>query len=289
MKCKNRLPALLLLLLACGNDDSGLTTDASTSDAQGSLLDAVPAPDGKVSIPCASVGGKPGAPNTGPDETELMIMDGLFEITTPGMYENIEVHGGIQIKADNVTLRNFRVVGGLYGIQLTYGATNVLLEQGEILDANSAGVYGGGFTARCLDIHDIGGDAFKTTDDTHVEYSWMHHIGTNDKAHADGNQTRGGSNHVFRYNFCDMGVTIPAPYKSNACFILQETNGVTVDNFVIEDNWLEGGNYTIYCNGGGTTYVRRNRFGRDYRYGIVTGACTEWTDNVWEDDGTPAP
>lgn len=184
MRYKSSVPVLLLLLLACGNGDSSSATDASMSDAQGPVLDAVTAPDGNFFIPCAGGGGKPGAANTGPDETELTIIDGLLEITTPGMYENIEVHGGIQIKTDNVTLRNFRVVGGLYGIQLTYGATNVFLEQGEILDANSAGVYGGGFRARCLDIHDIGGDAFKTTDDTYVEFSWMHHIGTNEIGRA---------------------------------------------------------------------------------------------------------
>jgi hypothetical protein len=34
--------------------------------------------------------------------------------------------------------------------------------------------------------------------------------------------------------------------------------------------------------------VRHNTFGRDYRYGIRNGVVN-WTGNVWEDNGQPAP
>ena len=80
-----------------------------------------------------------------------------------------------------------------------------------------------------------------------------------------------------------------APYKSNAAFIIQ----LDVSNFVIERNWLTGGNYTIYSAGG--VSVRNNIFGRengglskgkeDRR--IRTGSFDEWSGNRWEDTGGP--
>ena len=123
-------------------------------------------------------------------------------------------------------------------------------------------------------------------------------MGRSPEAHADGNQTRGGSNITFRYN--NIWMPNPgtpnypgAPYKANANFMLQ----LTINNFVIENNWLNGGSYTIYCgNTGGTgVFVRNNLFGREnggwtsgkhdrhYR----SGACAEWTNNRREDTGDP--
>ena len=79
-----------------------------------------------------------------------------------------------------------------------------------------------------------------------------------------------------------------APYKSNATFILQ----LSISNFVIENNWLTGGNYTIYCSSGAS--VRNNIFGRENggwpdkeERRIRSGECGQWSGNVWEDTGKP--
>ena len=95
-----------------------------------------------------------------------------------------------------------------------------------------------------------------------------------------------------------MPASVPAPYQTNSNFIITGDTGKT-DNILIEDNWLCGGNYTIYseykpdkhCCGCPTNVrVRNNRFCRDYRYGLKAGGCfKEWSGNVWEDNGTTAP
>ena len=237
---------------------------------------------------------KPGPDNTGPSDASLLQISPSLTIQEDGaVIENVDIVGRIKIEADHVTVRNFRIDGGgtHYGIQVVSGHTGILIEDGEIFNINSAAILGVGFTARRLNVHDSGGDGFKVQGSggpTLIKQSWIHHLGKNDGAHADGNQTRGGIDIAFRYNNCDMPITDPAPYKSNACFILQEAGG-TVDNFEIRNNWLNGGNYTIYC-GGTDNRITGNRFGRDYRFGYQNG-CNNmvWENNMWEDTGEPVP
>ncbi len=239
---------------------------------------------------------KPGPDNTGPYDDSVLIPSGSITIVEDGtVIENIFVTGRIKIEANNVTIRNFRIdaTGTSYGIQANLGYTGLWLEAGEIMNMNSAGILGTGFTALRLNIHDSGGDGLKVQsgiEPTLVAYSWIHHLGKNDGAHADGNQSRSGGNITFLYNNCDMPITDPAPYKSNACFILQTAEG-PLDNFTIKNNWLNGGNYTLYC-GGTDLRIIGNQFGRDYRYGIrndCSNEDTEWLNNVWEDTGEIIP
>lgn len=85
-------------------------------------------------------------------------------------------------------------------------------------------------------------------------------------------------------------------FRSNATHIIHDgTTGV-----LIENNWLTGGNYTIYRNPG--TTVRNNIFGRengdhpsldrcsncDGSSRLCNGPFDDWSGNVWEDDGTEA-
>ena len=249
---------------------------------------------------------KPSADNTGVyDAAALKRSEALLIENDGATYENIDVTGDIVIDADDVTLRNFRIdaTGEFYGVQVLDGHRGILLEDGEIYGMSGAGVLGLGYTARRLHIHDGGGDGMKAQGDaegpTLVESCFIEKLGTSEGAHADGNQTHGGSNITFR----DNNIYVPSPetpsypgppYKSNAAFMLSRK----VSNFVIEGNWLNGGSYTIYCvtDEGGVT-VRNNRFGRDNdglqyqkeHLRIVTGRCDRWSGNVWDDTGAPIP
>jgi hypothetical protein len=68
-----------------------------------------------------------------------------------------------------------------------------------------------------------------------------------------------------------------------------------ISKFVIEGNWLTGGNYTIYCPRKGGVSVRNNIFGRDNGgmsvgkadLRIRAGNCDEWSGNRWEETGNP--
>ena len=263
-----------------------------------------------VQVPGAPVGGggsggssgdRPGPNNTGPsDPSNLTNVSGMT-ITQDGfVLENVRVSGTINIEANNVTIRNFFVDGGgaPYGIKATAGKQGIVIEDGELINVSSCHIYGGGFHAKRLNLHESGGDGFKATHDVLVENCWVHQIGTNPGAHADCNQTRSGSNFIFRRNFFDIPIDIGQPYKQNAAFIMQTGDG-PIDNILIEDNWLVGGNFTVYIenkwrpgsnnpNYGDPTNARliNNRFGREYRFGPlnITGYVLI-QGNRWMDTG----
>ncbi len=255
----------------------------------------------------SGLGDRPGPQNTGPFAPSLLQTVGSMTITQPGaIIENVRVQGTIIVQAPNVTIRNFIVDTGYngsnpggtqYGIK-TFDNANVVIEDGEIKNVSSSGILGNNFTARRLNIHDSGGDAIKVQgDNSTVESCWLHHLGIAPGAHADGVQMRVGS--VFRMvgNNCDMPINAGQPYKSNACAIIQTGDG-PIDDVVIENNWLNGGNFTVYLQDKGATNaslpqygpvtnarVINNRFLRDYRYGTLSqnGGSPLISGNIWDD------
>ena len=272
----------------------GDNADAKQREVECSAEDVVVAPPKLRAHP-----DRPWAHNTGPNAPDALKPSGSLTISTNGaVLEDLDITGDITIDANNVTIRNFRInATAFYGITVVEGHNGVLLEDGEIHGMSSAAILGVGFTARRLHIHDGAGDGIKaqgTGGPTIVESCFIEKLGTGADAHADGNQTRGGSNITFRYN----NIYLPspgtpnypgAPYKSNAAFMLE----LEISNFVIERNWLNGGNYTIYSPGG--VSVRDNFFGRDNgglsegneALRIRTGTFEQWSGNVWEDSGDP--
>ena len=252
-------------------------------------IGAEPAPDAKV----ATIE-KPGPTNTGPtDATNLQEVSGSIITEDGTVLENVRIKGQVTINANNVTIRNFILDanGAVYGIRATNKNTGIRIEHGELLNASSALIYGNGFTAVALNIHESGADGLKVQGEggpTVVERCWIHHIGKNPEAHADGNQSIGAADVVFRYNHFDLPITTPAPYKQNACFILQTKTGA-IKNFVIDHNWLNGGGWMIYIpkENFEDIHVTNNKFGRDFRFGVMNGRPTTFEGNVWEDNGEP--
>ena len=236
-------------------------------------------------------GDKPGPHNTGPSDPDILTNMSGLTVTTDGLtFENVNIQGNVNVAANNITFRNFRAnAGGApFAFRMDYGKHGILFEDGEIFGMDSAALYGGGFTARRLNLHDSGHDAIKSMSNVVVENCWIHSLGLIDDAHADGNQTRNGSNLIFRYNNFDMPIDDGGPYKSNACLINMTAVG-PIDNYLMEGNWLNGGNYTVYFDAkdyGNPTNVRviNNRFGRDYRYGPWRADGDPWVEgNIWDD------
>lgn len=242
---------------------------------------------------------KPGPSNTGPTTDSLESIGGVTITDTwlnsqnggSRVVEGKSFTGQVTIEANDVTLRNFVITSGsAYGIRATNGNTGIVIEDGEIKGMSSAGLYGGGFVAKRLNIHDSGVDAVKSTSDMALESSWFHHLGTTPGAHADGVQMVAGNNNVFRGNYCDMPFPAPAGYLANTCFIIQ-TNNAPIDNIAIEYNWLNGGNITIQIRDKGAGYgaptnvgIKNNRFGRDYQFDLFKlDGTVALEGNVWDD------
>jgi hypothetical protein len=212
----------------------------------------------------------------------------------------VNVTGTINVYAANVTIRNFRVdaAWGTYGIRL-YSGASATIEDGEITRANGAAVYGDNWTARRLNVHHMGADAFKTGGDTTIENSWIHHLGMSAGAHADGVQIENGSNFVFRGNFFDLpwySWDADGEYRVNAAFFINGWVG-PISNVTIDGNWLTGGNYTIYALSQSNTKVTNNEFGPvvgsgnwqelGAQFGLINGNVAAWSGNTWY-DGSPA-
>jgi hypothetical protein len=120
-------------------------------------------------------------------------------------------------------------------------------------------------------------------------------------SHADGVQIGWGGdaangryaeNFVFRGNYFDMPIPLPGTASNAALFINPYNGDQKLNNLLIEGNWLNGGNYTIYVLGNSTNVVIRNNFfGRNYRYGVksIYAPNVVWENNRWMDDNTLIP
>tara|TARA_R110002126_G_scaffold12375_2_gene53741 strand:- start:4822 stop:7473 length:2652 start_codon:yes stop_codon:yes gene_type:complete len=268
-------------------------------------------PDRQVIVNIAPEGGggsngqlgeRPGPDNTGPTNPSILVPSGSITVTQDNtVIENVDIYGSISVQANNVTIRNFRLNGGntYYGIRVFSGYTGCVIEDGEITNCQSSGIYQQNWTARRLEIHHMGADGTKAMGNNLIEGCWMHHLGMNPGSHADGNQSRIGSNIMIRGNYFDMpipdGPNGPGePFASNAASINQAQLG-SIDNLVMDGNWLNGGNYTVYFSTSDTSNtvtnckLINNRFMRDYRYGVLTvsGNINDLiiSGNVWDDTG----
>ena len=212
-------------------------------------------------------------------------------ITQDGtIIENQYISGQVNVKAHNVIIRNCELDGGgtsLYGVSCKYYDSNGQPYKGTLIENCHIHDYGVGVlahytTIRRCNIHDSQTDAIKARSGCLIEWNWCHHLGKNPTAHADCVQIREGSNIIIRNNFFDIPISQTGGsggYKSNACLMIAGELG-PVSNLVIENNRMEGGNYTVYLES--KTYrctqvkLHDNYFGPDFRYGVLAGKGLSW-------------
>ena len=66
----------------------------------------------------------------------------------------------INVQANNVIIKTFRLSGGVYGINIDYrnNVTGTTIQDGELYGSSQAEIYGHDFIAQGLNIHDEGQD-----------------------------------------------------------------------------------------------------------------------------------
>lgn len=244
-------------------------TSAFTAVASATTRSAPPAGDGR-----------PDATNTGPTDEAALKPSESIDVTQDGaVIEDVSVDGTITVNASNVTIRNFRVDAGSadFGISIGADCTNVTIEDGEITGSTIAGIYGPNFTARRLEIDHCGADGIKPWSNVVVDSCYIHHLGMDAGAHADGIQASGGDDITITNNNIDVPQHTEGgqTYLSNSAVFLSTAFG-PVGNVEIVGNWLDGGNYTIYSVDGGAGYgsptgvrIQSNVFGPDATYGTL--------------------
>jgi hypothetical protein len=256
----------------------GKRTTSDYSDVVDAITAAAP-PDAQPSIA-----------TTGPEDAGVLHATTSLVITRDNaIIENVDVSGTIEIAARNVYLRNFRIrSNSSFAIKIDDGGS-VTIEDGDVGGSKktAALVTGADFILRRLNLHDSGADAVNPKGVATVDACWIHNLGTAAGTHADGVQIRSGSGFVIRRSYFDMPVD-RAGTGSNSAVFIKEDNG-PISGVTIDHNWLNGGNYTIYSITADDVTIAHNKFGRNYRYGLLSskGSVT-WAKNYWTDSGAAA-
>ena len=219
--------------------------------------------------------------------------DGELVVTTEGARLDSALIGcNIRIDANNVTIsRSLVMAGGPWAIYKPDQFTNLTVTDVEIAGRPGcqAALAFSHYTATRLNIHGCE-DGVRADTGATVRDSWIHDFWDGrvngqqvGQATHDGVSTTGGSNLTIRHNRIDN------PRSQDACIMIGGQYGEP-SNVVIEDNYLDGGNYTIFLAQYGTNRViKNNTFTRTFLTGPanVSGSYV-WSGNVFT-DGTPVP
>lgn len=268
-----------------------------------------PAPTTTVRPPTPGTKPVPNASNTGVRQGTRLTPSGSVTVTQDGeVIENLHITGMINVKANNVTIRNVKITGtGLFGVKEHRGYTGLVMEDIEIAGiykenqvvVAADAIYGeGGFTLRRGNIHGFV-DGAKIHANTVVEDSYFHDNARiispkGETAHTDGLQLVAGSNIVLRNNA--FRGKFPDDFSMSQNLMISNVFG-PIDNLLIEDNHFSGGNYTVNIEGAknpsyaGITNLtfRNNVFAKNtWQYGPLTygeNIQCSWYGNKF-DDGT---
>jgi len=295
------------------------STAAGTTSPSSSAHASTPPPR-QTSAPASAsgatpAGGKPGPSNTGvPAGAKLTVVNGdQIYATANKVISGLDIHGFVQIRAKNVTIKNSIIRGGpnprcnsaVVWIRADAGASATIRDS-EISPAYPSpcldGIWATNATLLRMNIHGAV-DGIKAYDNVTLQDSYVHDLSwfANDpnqgggSTHNDAVQTYEGNRHiVLRHNTMN-----PGP-KGNAAYQVTQDGGKVATDLRIEGNWLDGGGCTLnFAHKGGPTpmtgiYVINNRFGRGSKFQCPILLSTQTTlsqnsGNVWADTGRPIP
>lgn len=291
---------------------AGLASCLATPDEPGAAALAVTTP-------------WPDATTTGWAHTgvTLTVHPGDLNVTTDGaIIDSLDVHGNINVRANNVTIRRSRVVHGQVfnsrrinngGVVTETQYTGLVLEDVELdgrpfttkVTAYRAPIGGNAYTARRVDVHHWG-DGFIARNDVVIEDSYVHDLISEGDAATTGSHNyaaggNGGHHVVIRHNRLECGAdncSATVPFYGDF---------EPLDDVLVQNNLMNGGQYCIM---GGSIPAKPfpvaqhmrfldNRLGRTFftscgHYGPATyfdpaGTGNQWANNVWDDTGVVIP
>lgn len=252
---------------------------------------------------------QPGPTNTGvPAGTVLTQYNGNLVVTTPGaVYDALDIHGFVTIKAANVTIKRSIVRGGVAttgnpGLvtDTDVAGTNFQLTDSELVPQYPSvyidGVRGANYTVTRSNIHGTVDTAKVIGNNATIQNSWLHDTvyyaydpAQGGPSHNDGVQVLNGTKIRILNN------TITG--ADNAGLQVTQGNGVVSDLW-FNGNWADGGGCTVNINNTplasmNAVTVNDNRFGHATRNAncpiIVTKAVALTAlRNVYDDTGAVA-
>jgi len=233
---------------------------------------------------------KPGASNTGVPAGVTLTPSGSLDITTANqVISGLDISGAVTVDAPGVVIKSSRIHGtDSNGIDVRSG--NLTIYDSEIYGFENAIAYSDWKAVR-VNIHSTYGDGVKLGSNVTLQDSWIHDLIPAAGAHSDGGQMQDGiRNLVVQHNVIDVS---SAPTANSALFLAPDFGPSTDGPVTIDSNWLDGGNYTLFCvDGNNGQYIVKNititnnKFGRGAKYGSadVNVPITE-SGNDWADTG----
>jgi hypothetical protein len=282
----------------------GTRPSAGSRSSAGARLPSGAAADGGSASEVPS--SFPNAATTGvPSGRSLKVHNGTLKVTKSNtVVDGLDVRGDIDVDADNVTIKNTRVVtAGNWGIIQRQGARGLRVLDTEVRGNGTDRLQyavlnqGGMITIQRCDFS-ITSDPI-STDLGLITDNYVHDPKYFPDDHTDMIQSNqgppAGAQLVIRHN------TLINTLEQTAAVALFQDFGVQHDA-VIDGNLLAGGGYALYGGAGsmGTAYnikVINNVFSRQVfpkggQYGPVAywdakGPGNVWQNNVWADTGRP--
>lgn len=214
---------------------------------------------------------------------------GSITVTTNGaVIQGLNISGQVVVSANNVTIRNCRITSSDY-YPIDYSGTGLLVEDTEIIGLSYTVTCGIGFdnyTARRVFVTGTA-DGFKANSNVLIEDCYVHTLAIGPETHNDGTQATGGDSVTLRHNTYKLGD------QSGVSAVLQLGNeGGNNSNWLIENNLMDGGGWTINANSEDSSKspncrILNNRFTRRAGYGVGWVAGCTWSGNYY-DDGSAA-
>ncbi len=191
--------------------------------------------------PAPTAAAYPDASTTGVRDGVTLSPSGSITVTQDGaVVEGLDITGRIDVRADDVTIRNVRVSSSASHLIRNHGK-NLLVEDVTLVGQQpcSAGIAFTNYTARRVDVSGCA-DGMKANGNVVIEDSYIHDLRKWPGTHNDGIQSTGGSNMVIRNN------TIEGAFRDSVSAIKFTSEFNHLSDVTIEGNKFFGGNYTIY-------------------------------------------
>jgi hypothetical protein len=239
----------------------------------------------------------PGPTNTGVPPRTVLTPSGSVILKRDGqVVTNLDITGTVDVHAKGVVLRRSRITHASPGlaIRMFGSAANLLVEDVEIdgRGQTSTAVGDGEYTLRRVNIHHVI-DGAKLGSRAKVLDSWIHDLVRIDGSHNDCLEITGATAILIRHNSLDA-YQERTHDPMNACLSINPKTGRSVSNLLFDDNYCNGGDYTISARPdlvASNIVFGGNKFGRDCHYGIISQprypGFTWEASNVWLDDGQP--
>lgn len=283
---------------------ASLVTDSTASNNQAVKFGSGTTSTDFCSSYPARPSSKPDATNTGVPAGTTLTSSGSITASTAGQVINAKnITGTIYVSANNVTIQNsnFLVTDTYYGIRIADGVTGTKILHNRIYTNNGGyeGILGSNMTI-CGNYITGFENPITANGAAVIQANFIEKLASNQPgAHYDAIEVYSGNNTSIWGN--NLMMTDPSgAWLTETGAINVTGTWSSIDNTVINGNWLGGGSYTLNLDDGQGYAVTNLKVTNNVFYGSAPkghayyginrepSVVTTWSGNTWSDTGQTA-